>query len=348
MTGQDWMDKDFYKVLGVSKDASEDEIKKAYRKLARTTHPDANPGDKAAEQKFKEIGEAYGVLSDKDKRQQYDALRAMAGGARFTGAGPGGAGAPDFEDLLGGLFGAGAGGFSRGRRQQQPPPTDPGAGSGGIPPHLEDLLGGIFGQQDGAASSSRGGTGFTSRTPRKGADINVAATISFEQAMNGHTVNVRTVDGRTVPARLPSGVKSGQKVRLKGQGKEGDPGAPSGDMFVKITVSPHQVFSRDGQDLRMVLPITFPEAVNGCTAEVPTLSGDTVRMKVPAGSPSGQVLRVKGKGVRKDRGYGDLLVELRIVVPRRMNDAARRALAAYEEATRGDNPRAGLIENANA
>lgn len=340
MTGQDWLDKDFYKALGVSKDAQEADIKKAYRKLARQFHPDANAGDPSAEQRFKEIGEAYSVLSDREKRQQYDSLRAVAGGARFTGAGPGGAQSGDFEDLLGGLFGA-ARGRPAGFGQPQAPRD------GGIPPHLEDLLGGIFAQHDSGGGAPAGFRGRGSTPgPKKGGNINVAATVTFAQAVNGHTLTVRTSDGRTIPARLPAGIKSGQKVRLAGKGQPGDAGGPRGDLLVEVTVKDHPVFTRKDHDLRIVVPITFPEAALGTTIEVPTLAGDLVKVKVPVGTSSGQVLRVKGKGVRKDRGYGDLFIELRIVVPQKLNENAKAALAQFESATQQEDPRADLIQRA--
>jgi molecular chaperone DnaJ len=211
MTGQDWLEKDFYAVLGVPKDASAADIKKAYRKLARTLHPDANPGDSSAEQRFKDVGEAYAVLSDPEKREQYDAVRAMAGGARFSAGGHGQAGG--FEDLFGGLFGAHPG------AQRVRFSTGPGAASaGGVPPGFEDLLGGLFGGTGpGAGYESFGAP----RGPRRGADVQATTTLSFRDAVHGATVALRTTDGRTVTARIPSGVRDGQKIRLRGNGGPG-------------------------------------------------------------------------------------------------------------------------------
>src|SRR5690606_30805080 len=204
MTGQDWLEKDFYAALGVCKDADAAEIKTAHRKLARTHHPDQTQGDPKAEARFKEIGEAYAVLSDPEQRQQYDAIRAMAGGgARFSAPGRGGApgaGAPGFEDLFGGLFGAG--GPGPGERVRYTP-TQGGPGQGG--PAFEDLLGGLFGGAGGAPAGFRAGRG-----PVRGADLEATATMPFRQAVEGSTINL-TVEGRRVSARIPAGVKDGQK-----------------------------------------------------------------------------------------------------------------------------------------
>src|SRR5690606_37164058 len=216
MTGQDWIEKDFYKVLGVSKDADQAEIKKAYRKLARELHPDHNPGDAKAEARFKEVGEAVAVLSDPEQRQQYDQLRALAGGARFSA--PSGGGAGGFEDIFGGLFGGGAPGGTRVRFSQG------GGGAAGF----EDILGGMF-----------GGGGFRA-APRKGADVGAVTTLPFRQAATGATVSLH-VDGRTVNARIPAGVKDGQKIRLRGKGRPGEGGGEPGDLVVTVHVKPHPV-----------------------------------------------------------------------------------------------------------
>ncbi len=333
MSGQDWLEKDFYAVLGVAKDADAATIKKAYRKLARTMHPDHNPGDAAAEARFKEVGEAYAVLSDAEQRQQYDQLRAMAGGARFragAGAGPAGPGAAGgFEDLFGGMFG-GAPGGSRVRFQQN------GAGAGGSG-GFEDILGGLFGG---------GGGGFGgARTQRRGADLSAVTTLPFRQAAEGSTVALG-VEGRTVKARIPAGVKDGQKIRLRGKGRPGEAGAPAGDLEVTVRVTPHPVFTLDGPNLRVTVPVAFDEAALGAEIDVPTLDGGTVRVKVPAGTPSGRTLRVKGRGITTSSGAGDLLVTVQVVVPQRLSPAAKEAVQAFGIATSGEDVRAELLARA--
>ncbi|MBD3780295.1 MULTISPECIES: DnaJ C-terminal domain-containing protein [unclassified Cellulomonas] len=333
MSGQDWLEKDFYAVLGVPKDADAAAIKKAYRKLARTMHPDHNPGDAVAEAKFKEVGEAYAVLSDPEQRQQYDQLRAMAGGARFrAGAGgPGGAQAGGFEDLFGGVFTGGGG--SRVRFPQGGGGAA-GGGAGGAG-GFEDLLGGLF-----------GGGGFgQARTARRGADLSAVTTLPFRQAVEGSTVALG-VEGRTVKARIPAGVRDGQKIRLRGKGRPGEHGAPPGDLEVTVRVTPHPVFALDGNNLRVTLPVAFDEAALGAEVPVPTLDGGTVRLKIPAGTPSGRTLRVKGRGVTTSSGTGDLLVTVQVVVPQRLSAAAKEAVQAFGIATSGEDPRAELLARA--
>ena len=324
MTGQDWLEKDFYAALGVTKDADAATIKKAYRKLARQLHPDQNPGDAAAEARFKDIGEAYSVLSDAEQRQQYDQLRAMAGGARFTAGGRGGSGSAGFEDVFGGANGPG------GRVRYS---SGPGGGAGGA--GFEDILGGLFG----------GGGGFGARGPQPGADLSASTTLSFRSAVEGSTLSV-SVEGRTVNARIPAGVRDGQKIRLRGKGRPGDPGAPDGDLVITVRVEPHPVFTLDGTNLRLTVPVAFDEAALGATIDVPTLDGGTVRVKVPAGTPSGRTLRVKGRGVASPQGAGDLLVSVQVVVPQKLSAAAREAVQAFGIATSGDDVRADLVAQA--
>ena len=332
MTGQDWLEKDFYAVLGVSKTADANEIKKAYRKLARTLHPDHNPGDSRSEAKFKEVGEAYAVLSDPEQRQQYDQLRAMTGGARFAAGSGGPGGAAGFEDLFGGLFGAGQGAGPRVRYQQSGAGGPGGAG-------FEDILGGLFG------GAGAGGPGAGFRQPRPGVDLSATATLPFRQAVEGSTVTL-SVDGQNLTVRIPAGVHDGQKIRMRGKGRAAEPGGQPGDLIVTVKVQPHPVFSLDGNDLRVTVPVTFAEAALGTTIDVPTLDGSTVRLRVPEGTPSGRVLRARGKGVTTSKGTGDLLVTVQVAVPQRLSGDAREAVEAFARATKGEDPRAEMVARA--
>lgn len=328
MASQDWMDKDFYAILGVSKGAEPAAIKKAYRKLARQYHPDKNPGDPSAEQRFKDVGEAYAVLSDAEQRQQYDAIRAMAGGGARFSAGSGGPGTGGFEDIFSGMFGGGSSRFQT---------------SGGGASSLDDLLNMFGGGQRGGFDTQRfggGGFGF-SRQPEKGADLNAATTISFRDAVAGAQVSLQ-VNGRAINVRIPAGVKDGQKIRLRGKGQPSPHGGPNGDMVVRVSVTPHPVFSADGKDLRVDLPLTFAEAALGATVPVPTLDGGTVRVKVRPGTPSGRVLRVKGRGIATKNGTGDLLATTQVVVPQTLSEEEKAAI----ESLSFTDPRADLIRQA--
>ncbi|MDQ0119979.1 molecular chaperone DnaJ [Pseudarthrobacter defluvii] len=321
MASQDWVDKDFYKILGVAKDASEADIKKAYRKLARQHHPDTNAGNAASEKKFKDISEAYSVLSDPDERQQYDAIRAMGSGARFAPGGAGG-GNGGFEDMFGGLFtgntGRHAGGFN--------------PAGGGIPPEFADLFGG-FG----------GAPGFQ-RTPQKGADRTASTSISFAGSIRGTTIGLREPSGEVIDVRVPAGIKDGQKVRVRGKGQPGAAG--NGDLVVSVSVQPHAFYTRDGDNLRIHVPVTFPEAALGADIEVPTIDGEKVKVRVPAGTPSGRTLRVKGKGVKTSKATGDLLVTIDVAVPKNLNKDAEAAVKAFAEATSSADVREGLAAKA--
>jgi len=325
MASQDWFDKDFYKVLGVSKDVSEADLKKTYRKLARKYHPDSNPGDTAAEARFKEISEAYAVLSDKEQRAEYDQIRAMgAGGARFTAGGSGGGG---FEDV----FSA----FNRGRGQSA---------------DFDDIFamfnqGGSTSFGSGRFGQSSGGfRGFGG--PQRGADVTARTTLDFTTAVKGDTITLQGEDGKPFKVKIPAGVADGQKIRLRGRGRPSPDGGESGDIVISVTVRPHPVFTRDGLNLRMTVPVTFTEAVLGATIEVPTLGGDTVKLKVAPGTPSGRVLRVKGRGVATAKGTGDLLAQLEVAVPTHLDDAAKEALERFHELEPAENPRADLLSKA--
>jgi molecular chaperone DnaJ len=351
MAGQDWFEKDFYAVLGVAQDASTSDLKKAYRKLARTHHPDHNPGDAAAEKRFKEVGEAYAVLSDAEQRQQYDAIRAMSrGGARFTSGGGGqSAGGAGFEDLLGNLFGAGAAGAGGGMPNGGRVRYNTGAAPGPESPIFEDMLNGLF---TGGGRQSGPGMGFRApRGPAKGSDLTAQTRLTFRQAMEGALLNLRVDDpqsgSRTITARIPAGVREGQKVRLRGKGRASEMGGDPGDLVVTVTVEPHPIFTIDGTDIRLTVPVTFPEAVLGTEIEVPTPDGGRVRLKVPAGTPSGRTLRARGRGVKTAKRTGDLLVTLQVAVPQRVDGKAKEALEAFAAATTSESPRDELFAHQN-
>jgi len=328
MASQDWFDKDFYKVLGVSKDVSPAELKKAYRKLARKYHPDANPGNAAAEAKFKELSEAHAVIGDPEQRKEYDAVRAMGGGARFTAPGGGGGQAGGFEDVFGGMFGGGGGG---GRQQgysfQQ----------GGF----DD----VFGRGGGQFGTSSGGfRGYGG--PSRGHDVVATATIDFITAVHGDQITLQTQDGRPIKVKIPAGVADGQKIKLRGKGQPSPDGGEPGDIVLTITVRKHPVFEREGLNLRVTVPITFVEATLGATIEVPTLGGPPVKLRVAPGTPSGRVLRVKGRGVTTPKGVGDLLAVVQVAVPSHLSQDAQEKLEAFAEALPRENPRDDLLARA--
>ncbi|MDQ1681300.1 MAG: molecular chaperone DnaJ [Frankiaceae bacterium] len=381
MSARDWIEKDFYKVLGVSKDADAAAIKKAYRSLARTHHPDANKGDTASEARFKEVSEAYDVLSDDKKRKEYDEARSLFGsgnGMRAGGSGRAGTGG-GFSFDINDLFGRGGAG---------------GSAAGGV----GDLFGGLFNRGGRAAAA-------------KGDDLESEITVSFAEAAEGVTLPIRLTlsetcttchgsgakpgtmprvcpvcagtgttnrnlggfgfaepckecrgrgqvvdekcptcrgDGRvnvqrTLQVRVPAGVSDGQRIRLKGKGQPGAGGGAPGDLIVLVHVTPDRMFGRSGDNLTLTVPVTFAEAALGATVTVPTLGGPPVSLKIPPGTPSGRTFRVRGKGVRrKDGTLGDLLVTVEVAVPESLTAEARAALEQFAAATPAD-PRATLF-----
>ena len=324
MASENWITDDFYKTLGVSEDASESDIKKAYRKLSRKYHPDLNPGDAAAEKKFKEISEAYDVLSDKKQREEYDQIRryGAAGMGRFGGGGytgypgadafggfsNGGAGI-NIDDLLGGLFGGGAGGS---RRSAGFTSADFG-GMGG---------GGFGGAQHAAPEESTTST-----------------RISLAQAYTGATVTVFLPDGSHTEARIPAGIKDGQKVRLRGKGLRG------GDLKVTVRVSEDSVYSREGNNLILRAPVTLAEAVDGAVIEVPLPDASTVKLRLAPGQV-GRRLRAKGRGFKAKGGDGDLLVIPEIVLPTELSAEAQEAFDKFVKLVPQEDPRKDLLKKA--
>jgi molecular chaperone DnaJ/curved DNA-binding protein len=317
MTGPTY--KDYYKILGVEKSASEKQIKDAYRRLARKHHPDVNPGDKAAEEKFKEVSEAYEVLSDTDKRKKYDQFgdqwrmySEMGGG---NGTYPGGASG----------FPGGAGGFR----------VEFGGADG-----LEDLLSSLFGADMGmgAGGPGRGGRRYSGgdpfagmrQAPQRGQDAEASVTVSLEDAYHGTTrsLNISTPgrynldtgrneeSNRRVEVKIPAGVADGQKIRLSGQGGQGPGGA--GDLYLIVNVAPHPAYERKGDDLYVDVPVPYTAAALGGEAKVPTIKGTRLTMTVPPGTQSGQAFRLGGQGMPKLRGggHGDLYARVKVTVPK--------------------------------
>lgn len=306
--------KDYYKILGVSKDASSEEIKKAYRKLALKYHPDRNKGDKEAEAKFKEINEAYAVLSDPEKRKQYDTFGAEDFSARFTqedifrgfdfnsifrefGFGGGRA-----QSIFSQIFGNAMGGAEQAHFRTEGPP-------------FESAFGGFAGAQRGI----------------RGQDLVYELTLTLDEvARPSKRVISYEIDGRreTISIKIPPGIDTGQKLRLPGKGQPGINGGPPGDLYVQIRVLAHPVFHREGDDLHMKREIKYSEAVLGCRIEVTTIDGKRLNVKVPAGTQPGSKLRVPGYGMPRFKGVGrgDLYVEVTVAVPKRLTDKQRQVV----------------------
>ncbi|HEY0904435.1 MAG TPA: molecular chaperone DnaJ [Marmoricola sp.] len=378
----DWANRDFYKVLGVDKDADASTIKKAYRKLARANHPDSKPGDKDAEERFKEVAEAYDVLSDADKRKEYDQVRSMFAGG-FAGGAPGGFGFPggfsggssaqggfDISDLFGNLFGGGAAGArGRGRRPSRGVDLETEA-TIGFADAVEGTTVALRLAADGACATCKGTGGKPGTTPHvcptcDGAGMVVGSVggafslnetcpechgrqLIYDEACPTCHGSGRGSSSRTMQVRIPAGVKDRQRIRLRGKGGAGEHGGPAGDLFVTVHVRKHPVFGRKGDNLTLVAPVTFDEAALGAEIKVPTLGGSPVTLRIPPGTPNGRSFRVRGRGTsRKDGSKGDLLVTVEVQVPTELDDAARAAVTAYREATAGRDPRASLFERSS-
>jgi curved DNA-binding protein len=322
-------ERDYYEVLGVARDASPEQIKKAYRTLARTHHPDVNPGNKQAETRFKEAQQAYDILSDPEKRALYDRY----GTAAFAGMGPAGprSGATEWTAHQAGP-GAGAFDFSQFFGGVDVGDDEAGLG-GGL---FEDLIGRVRGGR-----GTRRGTG-----PRPGRDVEAHLTVPFLTAVRGGETLVELQrDGgqrETLAVKVPPGTAPGTKLRLRGKGEPGEPGAPRGSLTVIVDVEPHPLFSREGRDLSVELPVTVAEAVLGAKVDVPTLDG-TKTLTIPPGSSSGQKLRLRGLGVPSSGGPpdGDLFAVLKVVMPKTVDEESRRLIREFD-ARNPSNPRAGL------
>ncbi len=329
MAENEWLSKDFYAVLGVSKDATDSEITKAYRKLARKYHPDINK-TADAEEKFKDITEAYDVLNNKEQRQRYDAIRQFgAGGARFAGgSGAGGYSSADFSDLFGSMFG-GAGMGSGGSRVRFSTTGTGGSGAGSAGGY-EDIFsmfggpGGFAGSHtyggaagSGANNSSSSNPFAPQPEPQKGADRTSSVTLSFKQAVQGAMVSLK-IDGKSVKTKLPAGVRNGQKIRLAGKGKPGSNGGKPGDLYLTVSVKPDEKFSQEGKNLVIDLPVAFTEAALGAKVDISDYFGEAVTIKIPAGISSGTRITVRGHGIKTAKGTGDMIAIVQVMVPRRL------------------------------
>jgi molecular chaperone DnaJ len=368
---REWLEKDYYAALGVPRNAPPADIKKAYRKLAQQHHPDANPGNAAAEERFKEVSAAYDVLGDEKKRAEYDRIREMASaGFRPGGRGPG-PGGVRFEDLgfdvggLGDLFDMFGGGGGRTR-------TAPARGTdlqAEVEVSFEDAMSGVTVPLRLAGATpceTCGGSGAKPGTavracPECGGSGSVAVDQGFFQVARtcprcsgrGEVVETpcptcagtgSTRSTRTLRVKVPAGVENGARIRLSGRGDPGPPGAQPGDLFVVVRVRPHRLFRRRGPDLTLELPVTFPEVALGANVKVPTLNGE-VTLKVPPGTGSGRTFRVRGKGApKRGGGRGDLLVTVQVQVPAKLSREERELLERFRQ-IHADSPRERLSES---
>jgi molecular chaperone DnaJ len=366
VSSKDWLEKDYYAVLGVPKNASSDEIKKAYRRLARELHPDRNPGNREAEERFKAVSEAYDVLSDERKRREYDEMRSLFGAGAFRRSAREQYGSPfDLGDFMGGrmddrfagagfsdLFSTIFGGMGRpgGRRGPQ-------RGRDVEAEVTLDFADAVYGatlpitlRSPGVCDTCRGSGARPGTSPRTCPICRGTGLISTNQGAFSFTEPCRECQGvgtivdeecpecrgtggvtktRTLNVRIPPGVADGQKIRLAGRGEPGERGGPAGDLHLLVKVRPDPLFGREGDDLTLTVPISYPEAVLGTDLRVPTLDG-AVTVRVAAGTPSGRTLRVRGRGVpRRDGTTGDLLVTLEVDVPTALSPEARKALEEY-------------------
>jgi molecular chaperone DnaJ len=369
MSSKDWLEKDFYSVLGVDKSASAEQVKKAYRKLARELHPDHNPDNSEAEARFKDVSEAYDVLSDARKRKEYDEMRALFGSGAFRRSARTGGGGFDPSDLFGGFSGGdrrfGGSGFSDlfssifsgGPRR----PAGPARGRDVEAEMALDFADAVRGttqqltlRAPGICDTCHGSGAKPGTQPRTCPVCGGVGLVTHNQGSFSFSEPCRECQGvgsiveekcpecrgtggvtksRTLTVRFPPGVADGQRIRLAGRGEPGERGGPAGDLYVLVKVRPDELFGRSGDDLTLTVPITYAEAVLGTDLRVPTLDG-AVTLRVPPGTPSGRTLRARGKGVvRRSAPAGDLLVTVDVVVPRDLSSTARDALEAFAAQT---------------
>jgi molecular chaperone DnaJ len=365
---REWLEKDYYKILGVSDTATQKEITSAYRKLARQLHPDANPGDAQAEERFKEVSAAYDVVGDAEKRKEYDEVRKlgpMAGG--FGGPGGFTFSTDDISDLLGGLFNRG-GGRGPGRTPRGAGPQRGADLEAELHLGFTDAVSGVTTEvhltSDAPCSACLGSGAKPGTAPSTCSRCNGRGLLdenqgffSFSQpcpacAGRGQVVAdpCPTCRGtgvehraRQVKVRIPPGVDDGQRIRLKGRGGSGRNGGPPGDLYVVVSVTDHPLFGRSGKHLTISVPITYPEAVLGADIRVPTLDGDPVTVRIPAGTRSGRTFRVRGRGVAAGAGApGDLLVTVEVAVPSKLSAAERKAVEELARLEPEVSPRAHL------
>ncbi|MCU1501840.1 MAG: chaperone protein DnaJ [Ilumatobacteraceae bacterium] len=377
---RDWYEKDYYKVLGVAPEATPKEITKAYRKLARDSHPDTHPGDDASEDRFKEVSAAYDVLGDDAKRAEYDEVRRLGpvgntpfGNGGFGGGGGGGynfnVGADGLGDVLGQMFG-------RGRRGGGPSASAGPVRGADLEATLSlDFADAVHGitttlhlTSDAQCSTCHGSGSRPGSQPKVCSQCGGRGVIDDNQGFFSFSTTCRACGGagvviedpcptchgtgverrpREVQARIPAGVADGQRIRLKGRGAPGRNGGPAGDLIVECHVSPHRLFGRDGNNLTVRVPITFAEAALGANIDVPTLDGAPVTLKLRAGTQGGTRHRVRGKGIAGKKGHGDLIVTVDVQVPTELTAEQREAVEALATSINAS-PRAGLFDAAGS
>ena len=369
--------RDYYEVLGVPKTASDDEIKKAYRKLAKKYHPDLNPGDKTAEEKFKEVGEAYEVLSDKDKKARYDQFGhagvdpnygAGAGAGGFGGGFSGFGGGIDLDDILGSMFGGGFSGFGGGQRRANP--NQPRRGADIRVSLVLSFMEAVHGctktvsvsRQDvcpecGGTGAAKGtspetcpdcrGTGFVTVQQRTPFGVMQSSQPCRKCGGKGRIIKTpcskchgagKVSSAKRVEVTVPAGIDDDQSLRLAGLGDAGQNGGPAGDLIVIVTVRPDTMFERDRYDVHVSVPITYSQAVLGADVVVPTIDGK-VQYTVPEGTQSGTTFRLRGKGIQyvNGRGHGDQYVHVVVEIPKKLTRAQREALKTFEDSLKEDN-----------